>query len=120
MIRIAGVNVNDKKHVDVALTAIYGIGRMKAIALCQRLDIMYRQPLNHLSAHQIELLRNEIKDCVVESDLKRMVAFNIKRLIDINSYRGRRHKFNLPVNGQRTHSNANTSRKRKNVVAKKV
>lgn len=113
MIRIAGINIDSRKHVEIALTSIYGIGRVKAQTLCENVNIDYRKPLNSLSHEELELIRQQVKACTVEGDLKRIVFINIKRLIDIGSYRGRRHKYNLPVRGQRTKTNAKTSKQRK-------
>lgn len=116
MIRIAGINIDDKKHIEIALTAIYGIGRPTAQKICQNCQIEPHLKFKDLSSEEIELIRDQIKNIIIEGDLRRTIAINIKRLIDINSYRGRRHKNNLPVRGQRTISNAKTAKRRKKAV----
>ena len=108
MARIAGVNVPVHKHADVALTSIYGIGRPRAQKICESCGVNPTQKLNELSEEKIELLRTEIAKFTVEGDLRRSVSMNIKRLMDLGVYRGRRHRRNLPVNGQRTKTNART------------
>lgn len=112
MTRIAGVNIPDQKHVEIALTAIYGIGRSLAKKICISCDIQPTSKLNSLSEKEIELLRSEIGNFIIEGDLRREVSMNIKRLIDLGTYRGRRHRRNLPVRGQRTKTNAQTCKKR--------
>lgn len=113
MTRIAGINVDDNKHLEIALTAIYGIGRSRAKQICHACNIDSASSIRNLNEEGVELLRAEIKKLVLEGDLRRLISTNIKRLMDINSYRGRRHRLGLPVRGQRTSSNAKTARKRK-------
>ncbi|MCF6767989.1 30S ribosomal protein S13 [Thiotrichales bacterium 19S11-10] len=108
MARIAGVNVPDHKHTDIALTAIYGIGRPRAIKICESVKIDPRVKIKELSEEQLEALRGEVASYTVEGDLRREVSMNIKRLMDLGTYRGRRHRRNLPVRGQRTKTNART------------
>jgi small subunit ribosomal protein S13 len=108
MARIAGINVPDHKHADVALTAIYGIGRPRAIKICAVCNIEPSNKIKDLTEEQIELLRSEVAKFTVEGDLRREVSMNIKRLMDLGTYRGRRHRRNLPVRGQRTKTNART------------
>ncbi|GGF89095.1 MULTISPECIES: 30S ribosomal protein S13 [Cysteiniphilum] len=108
MARIAGINVPDHKHADVALTAIYGIGRPRAIKICAACNIEPSNKIKDLTEEQIELLRSEVAKFTVEGDLRREVSMNIKRLMDLGTYRGRRHRRNLPVRGQRTKTNART------------
>lgn len=108
MARIAGINVPDHKHADVALTAIYGIGRPRAIKICVACNIEPSNKIKDLTEEQIELLRSEVVKFTVEGDLRREVSMNIKRLMDLGTYRGRRHRRNLPVRGQRTKTNART------------
>ena len=108
MARIAGINVPDHKHADVALTAIYGIGRPRAIKICAECDIEPSNKIKNLTEEQIELLRAAVAKFAVEGDLRREVSMNIKRLMDLGTYRGRRHRRNLPVRGQRTKTNART------------
>lgn len=112
-LRIAGVNLLDRKHVWIALTGIYGIGRSKALALCAATNLNPHVVLGSLAEAEINKLALALKKQVIEGELKRETALNIKRLIDIKCYRGRRHRFCLPVRGQRTRSNASTSRKRR-------
>ncbi|WP_192484753.1 MULTISPECIES: 30S ribosomal protein S13 [Cysteiniphilum] len=108
MARIAGINVPDHKHADVALTAIYGIGRPRAIKICAACNIEPSNKIKDLTEEQIESLRSEVAKFTVEGDLRREVSMNIKRLMDLGTYRGRRHRRNLPVRGQRTKTNART------------
>ncbi|MFZ9034791.1 MAG: 30S ribosomal protein S13 [Francisellaceae bacterium] len=108
MARIAGVNVPDHKHADVGLTAIYGVGRPRALKICAACDINPMTKIKDLTEEQIESLRSEVAKFTVEGDLRREVSMNIKRLIDLGTYRGRRHRRNLPVRGQRTKTNART------------
>ena len=108
MARIAGINVPYHKHADVALTSIYGIGRPRAIKICAACNIEPSNKIKDLKEEQIELLRGEIAKFTVEGDLRREVSINIKRLMDLGTYRGRRHRRNLPVRGQRTKTNART------------
>ncbi len=108
MARIAGVNVPDKKHTDVALTYIYGIGRTTAQKICQVTGIESERKISDLSEAELEKLRSEIANYVVEGDLRREVSMNIKRLMDLKTYRGLRHRHSLPVRGQRSKTNART------------
>ncbi|MBK2125993.1 30S ribosomal protein S13 [Fangia hongkongensis] len=108
MARIAGINVPDHKHAEIALTAIYGIGRPRAQEICAACSIDPSQKLKDLTEEQIESLRAEVGKFTVEGDLRREVSMNIKRLMDLGTYRGRRHRRNLPVRGQRTKTNART------------
>lgn len=108
MIRIAGVNVPDRKHAIVALMSIYGIGRSRARLICLNIGIDSHVKLNQLSEKYIDKLRDEISKYIIEGDLRREVTLNIKRLIDLGTYRGLRHRRNLPVRGQRTRTNART------------
>lgn len=108
MARIAGVNVPDKKHTDVALTYIYGIGRTTAQKICQVAGIAYERNISDLTEVELDKLRTEIGNYVVEGDLRREVSMNIKRLMDLKTYRGLRHRHSLPVRGQRSKTNART------------
>lgn len=108
MVRIAGINVPDNKHAIIALMAIYGIGRSRARLICMNLGIDEHLQLKQLSDSNIERLRDEVNKHVIEGDLRRVIASNIKRLIDLGTYRGLRHRRNLPVRGQRTRTNART------------
>lgn len=108
MARIAGINVPDHKHADVALTAIYGIGRSRARKICEAVKIEPSHKISSLSEDQIEALRNEVAQYTVEGDLRREVSMHIKRLVDLGTYRGIRHRRGLPLRGQRTKTNART------------
>jgi small subunit ribosomal protein S13 len=113
MARIAGVNIPDNKHVVIALTAIYGIGKPTSLKLCAAVDIEPSKKVSQLTEAQIESLRVEIAKLTVEGDLRRVVTMNIKRLMDLGCYRGLRHRRGLPVRGQRTKTNARTRKGRK-------
>lgn len=109
MARIAGVNIPTNKRVVIALTYIRGIGRTKAEEICVKCSIPPERRVNELSEHEVTGVREAVdRDYVVEGDLRREVAMNIKRLMDLGCYRGLRHRKGLPVNGQRTHTNART------------
>lgn len=113
MARIAGVNIPDHKHVVIALTAIYGVGRPTSKMLCETLNIDPSVKVSSLSEQQIESIRNELAKLTVEGDLRRTVSMNIKRLMDLGCYRGQRHRRGLPVRGQRTKTNARTRKGRR-------
>ncbi|SDH33159.1 30S ribosomal protein S13 [Roseospirillum parvum] len=109
MARIAGVNVPTNKRVEIALTYIYGIGRHKAREICGKVGIADSVRVNQLSDDEVVRIREIIDaDYKVEGDLRREVAMNIKRLMDLGCNRGLRHRKGLPVRGQRTHTNART------------
>ena len=109
MARIAGVNVPTNKRVEVSLQYIYGIGPAKAREIVSKLGIPDERRVNQLSDEEVLRIREMIdRDYRVEGDLRREVAMNIKRLMDLGCYRGLRHRRGLPVRGQRTHTNART------------
>ena len=108
MARIAGVNVPENKHLEIALTHIYGIGKKTAQDICLSVKLDSAQKISDLSEEQIETIRTAIANYTVEGDLRRSVSTNIKRLMDLGCYRGLRHRRGLPVRGQRTHTNART------------
>ena len=108
MARIAGVNVPDRKHAVIALTSIYGIGRSRAGKICADAGIEPSAKVQTLSEEQIDAIRTEIAKYSVEGDLRREVSMNIKRLMDLGTNRGIRHRRGLPVRGQRTRTNART------------
>lgn len=111
MIRIAGVNINGKKHARFALTVIKGVGPTNVKVILNNLGLAFDTKLDDLSEEVLVKLRNEIDNIgLLESDLRRFNATNIKRLIDINSHRGLRHKAGLPVRGQTTKTNSRTIR----------
>lgn len=109
MARIAGVNIPTQKRVVVALTYIHGIGRAKAAEICSKVGIPSERRVSQMTEDEVARIREAIdRDYVVEGDLRREVAMNIKRLMDLGCYRGLRHRKGLPVRGQRTHTNART------------
>ena len=108
MARIAGVNIPDRKHAVIALTAIYGVGRTRAAAICDAAGIAQTLQMKELSEEQVDKLRAEVAKYSVEGDLRREVSMNIKRLMDLGCNRGIRHRRGLPVRGQRTRTNART------------
>ncbi len=109
MARIAGVNIPTNKRVLISLTYIHGIGRAKAAQICSQLGIPDERRVNQLTDDEVLKIRELIdRDFQVEGDLRRQVAMNIKRLMDLGCYRGLRHRRGLPVRGQRTHTNART------------
>ena len=108
MARIAGINVSDKKHLWVSLTSIYGIGRSSALEICDEVGVDPKTQVKDLPENILESLRVAVGTRRVEGDLRREVAMNIKRLMDLGCYRGIRHRRGLPVRGQRTSTNART------------
>ncbi|MEE3059150.1 MAG: 30S ribosomal protein S13 [Pseudomonadota bacterium] len=107
MARIAGVNIPTAKRVVIALTYIHGIGDTKAHEICEKVGIPMERRVNELTDAEVIQIRETIDaDYLVEGDLRRENAMNIKRLLDMGIYRGLRHRRNLPVRGQRTHTNA--------------
>jgi small subunit ribosomal protein S13 len=113
MARIAGVNIADHKHVVIALTAVYGIGKPSALKLCQQTKIEPSTKVSQLTDAELDTLRTEIGGMIVEGDLRRTVTMNIKRLMDLGCYRGLRHRRGLPLRGQRTKTNARTRKGRR-------
>lgn len=109
MARIAGVNIPTAKRVPIALTYIHGIGHASARSICDTLGIDQSRRVNELSDQEVIQIREHIDaNFTVEGDLRRDVQMNVKRLMDLGCYRGLRHRRNLPVRGQRTHTNART------------
>lgn len=109
MARIAGVNLPDQKRVPIALTYITGIGNTSAASICEAIGIDVTRRMNELSDAEVLKIREHIDaNFMVEGDLRRETQMNIKRLMDLGCYRGLRHRRNLPVRGQRTHTNART------------
>ena len=109
MARIAGVNIPTAKRVPIALTYIHGIGHTTAKAICEAVKIEETRRVNELSDAEVLAIREHIDATLtVEGDLRREVQMNVKRLMDLGCYRGLRHRRNLPVRGQRTHTNART------------
>jgi small subunit ribosomal protein S13 len=108
MARIAGINVPVNKHTVIALTSIYGIGKNRSLAICKAANINPATKIKDLNEAELDALRNHVSKYTIEGDLRREVAMSIKRLIDLGTYRGVRHRRGLPVRGQRTHTNART------------
>jgi len=108
MARIAGVNIPNHQHAEIALTAIYGIGRTRSQKICAAAGVTTTTKMKDLTDSEMEKLRDEVGKFTVEGDLRREVTMNIKRLMDLGCYRGQRHRKGLPVRGQRTRTNART------------
>ncbi len=108
MARIAGINIADHKHAAIALTGIYGIGRVTARKICDATGIKHDVKIKELTEAELDQLRNAISQYNVEGDLRRTISMNIKRLMDLGCYRGIRHRRGLPLRGQRTRTNART------------
>ncbi len=120
MARIAGVNIPTNKRVIIALTYITGIGRTKALEIANKLGIDHSRRVQDLTDAEVLHIRETIDaDHMVEGDLRRETAMNIKRLMDLASYRGLRHRRGLPVRGQRTHTNARTRKGKAKAIAGK-
>ncbi len=117
MARIAGVDLPRNKRVVVGLTYIYGVGRTRSEAILEKTGVDPTARIRDLTEDEVGLLRDAIGEYTVEGDLRREVQLNIKRLIEIGSYRGLRHRQNLPVRGQRTKTNGRTRRGSKKTVA---
>jgi len=120
--RIAGVNIPTNKRVVIALRYIYGIGPTLAVDICKKVGIAAEKRVSQLSDDEVLRIRETIdRDFQVEGDLRREVAMNIKRLMDLGCYRGLRHRKGLPVRGQRTHTNARTRKgKARPIAGKKI
>ena len=118
MARIAGVNIPDNKHLNIALTYIYGIGRTQAQNICDSLNLKYSTKVNQLSESDLDNIRAEVSKFNLEGDLRREVTMNIKRLMDLGTNRGIRHRRGLPVRGQRTSTNARTRKGPKKMIKK--
>ena len=108
MARISGVNIPNHQHAQIALTAIYGIGRARARAICTAAGVNFSTKMKDLSDNDMDKLREQVAKFIVEGDLRRELSMNIKRLMDLGCYRGVRHRRGLPVRGQRTRTNART------------
>jgi small subunit ribosomal protein S13 len=120
MARIEGVDLPRNKRVDIALTAIYGLGRASAKKVLDEAKVDHSIRTQDLSEVEIAAIREVIqRRFKVEGDLRKEISMNIKRLIDINAYRGIRHKRGLPVRGQRTHTNARTRKGPRRLVSKR-
>jgi small subunit ribosomal protein S13 len=108
MARIAGINIPPHQHSEIGLTAIYGIGRTTARAICDASGVPYSKRIKDLTDEELEKIREAISKLTIEGDLRREISVNIKRLMDLGCYRGFRHRRGLPVRGQRTRTNART------------
>lgn len=118
MARIAGINIPNHKHVEIALTSIFGIGRSRARQVCEGAGIANSAKVKDLTEAEVQRIRNEVSKYVLEGDLRRQVAMNIKRLMDMGMYRGLRHRRGLPVRGQRTRTNARTRKGPRRAIRK--
>lgn len=116
MARISGVDLPKDKRVEIALTYIYGVGRSLSNSILTKAEVSPETKVKDLTEKEVQRVKDVISDIRVEGDLRREVALNIKRLMDINTYRGLRHRKNLPVRGQRTKTNARTRKGPKKTV----
>ena len=120
MARIAGIDLPKHKRIEIALTYIYGIGLSRSRKILQKINLSYDKHVIHLSDTEITSLRQTLDNgYLIEGDLRRFESLNIKRLMEINSYRGKRHRTGLPLRGQRTRTNARTRRGIKKTMAGK-
>ena len=119
MARIAGVNIPNHQHAEIALTAIYGVGRTRAQKICDAVGINRSTKMKDLSDSEMDKLREEVGKFTVEGDLRRETTMNIKRLMDLGCYRGLRHRKDLPCRGQRTRTNARTRKGPRKAIAGK-
>ncbi|MDD2740976.1 MAG: 30S ribosomal protein S13 [Rhodocyclaceae bacterium] len=119
MARIAGVNIPNHQHAEIALTAIFGIGRTRAQKICDAAGVVRTVKMKDLSDADMDRLRDEVGKFTVEGDLRREVTMNIKRLMDLGCYRGMRHRKGLPSRGQRTRTNARTRKGPRKAIAGK-
>jgi small subunit ribosomal protein S13 len=117
MARIAGVNIPNHQHAVIALTAIYGIGRTRAQAICATTGVEPSTKIKDISDADLDKLRDAVAQFTVEGDLRREISMNIKRLKDLGCYRGLRHHRGLPVRGQRTRTNARTRKGPRKAIA---
>ena len=108
MARIAGINIPDRQHTEIGLTAIYGIGRTRARQICDAANVPYSKRVKDLNDAELERIREQVGRLTIEGDLRREISLSIKRLMDLGCYRGVRHRRGLPVCGQRTRTNART------------
>lgn len=119
MARIAGVNIPNHQHAEIALTAIFGIGRTRAQKICDAAGINRSTKMKDLNDSEMDKLRDEVAKFTVEGDLRRETTMNIKRLMDLGCYRGLRHRKGLPCRGQRTRTNARTRKGPRKAIAGK-
>ena len=108
MARIGGVNIPNQQHAEIALTVIFGIGRSRARAICAAAGIPGTTKVKDIADNEMDRLREQVSKYTIEGDLRREVSMNVKRLMDLGTWRGKRHRAGLPVRGQRTRTNART------------
>jgi small subunit ribosomal protein S13 len=108
MARIAGINIPNHQHANIALTAIYGVGRARAQAICDAAGVQGTRKIKDLTDAELDRLRESVQKLTVEGDLRREISMSLKRLMDLGCYRGTRHRKGLPARGQRTRTNART------------
>ena len=118
MARIAGINVADNKHTVIALQSIYGIGQTRAKEICKVSNISPSAKIKGLTEEEIETLRTQVVKYNIEGDLRREVTLNIKRLMDLGTYRGIRHRKGLPLRGQKTKNNSRTRKGPRKAIRK--
>ncbi len=118
MARIAGVNIPDNKHLNIALTYVYGIGRTRSQVICSATGLKGDTKVRELTEGDLDKIRSEITKYELEGDLRREVSMNIKRLMDLGCYRGIRHRRGLPLRGQRTQTNARTRKGPRKLIKK--
>jgi len=119
MARIAGINLPNQKHIEIALTSIFGLGRPRARLICEQAGVEFNTKVKDLTDAQVDKLRLEVGKFTVEGDLRRQVSMNIKRLMDLGTYRGMRHRRGLPLRGQRTRTNARTRKGPRKAIVRK-
>ncbi len=119
MARIAGVNIPNHQHAEIALTAVYGVGRSRARQICDAIGIVRSTKVKDLTDAEMDRLREQVAKYTVEGDLRREVTMSVKRLMDLGCYRGLRHRKGLPVRGQRTRTNARTRKGPRKAIAGK-
>ena len=117
MARIAGVNIPNHQHAEIALTAMYGIGRTRARKICDAAGVKRSVKVKDVTEAEMEKLRDEVAKFTIEGDLRREVTMSIKRLMDLGCYRGVRHRRGLPCRGQRTRTNARTRKGPRKAIA---
>lgn len=118
MARIAGINIPVNKHAVIALQSIYGVGSSRAKAICEAAGVQPERKVRDLTEAEVDALRGEVGKYAVEGDLRREVSMNIKRLMDLGSFRGIRHRRGLPLRGQRTRTNARTRKGPRKMIKK--
>ena len=118
MARIAGINIPDNKHLNIALTYIYGVGRVRALEICSATGLQPDTKVRDLNEEQLDKVRGVIGNYEIEGDLRREVSMSIKRLMDLGCYRGIRHRRGLPVRGQQTQTNARTRKGPRRILKK--